>query len=262
MNEHDARAGAPGASSLEIERKYEVSEAATLPPPAQITDVGLTAQPAETALLAASYFDTSERALAAQGLSVRRREGGHDAGWHLKERGADGTQETLWVLTDEPPAELLDTIRGRIGSAADALQPMASLRTRRVIVRLTDGAGLDAIELVDDHVHATDHVSGVVRVWREWEAELASGASALHLERLEPLLRERGAVPSLSIAKIARAGGMLTELALSSGANAEVLAAVSVTDTADRLAGMSDAGNADARVIELRLLANRITRGL
>ncbi|MGO1538664.1 MAG: CYTH domain-containing protein [Leucobacter sp.] len=263
MNEHSEASGNNGASeSLEIERKYEVGETATLPAAARFIAIGLTSAPAETVKLTASYLDTPERKLAAARLSVRHREGGHDAGWHLKERGADGTREMLWPAAEEVPEGLRAELRARVGGASDQVEPIATLRTTRTIIRVFDEAGAEVVEIADDRVHATDHSAGVVRVWREWEAELIPGSPPELLDRMESLLQAEGAMPSLSVAKIARATGALTELALASGANAEVLATLSVIDVADRLAGQSAAGNAEDRVVELRALASRIARGL
>lgn len=86
MTEHGA------TESLEIERKYEVPPNAVLPGAEEFTAAGFAASAPETVHLVASYYDTPERGLARVRLAVRSRSGGADAGWHLKERGADGVR--------------------------------------------------------------------------------------------------------------------------------------------------------------------------
>jgi inorganic triphosphatase YgiF len=83
---------------LEVERKFDV-DAATQPPSfdgiAGVTRV----EQADTQTLDAVYFDTPERDLAANRITLRRRTGGPDAGWHLKlpagpEAGQQGGRTT------------------------------------------------------------------------------------------------------------------------------------------------------------------------
>src|SRR4051812_11066214 len=45
--------------------------------------------------LAATYFDTDDLRLAAAGLTLRRRTGGDDAGWHLKVPAAPGARSEV-----------------------------------------------------------------------------------------------------------------------------------------------------------------------
>ena len=69
---------------IEVERKYDVDQATILPSSLAEAD-GVTAmrQPVEHQLEAV-YFDTSELDLARRGVTLRRRTGGGDEGWHLK----------------------------------------------------------------------------------------------------------------------------------------------------------------------------------
>ena len=78
--------------SVEIERKYGVTDRAMLPALQTLRDV-VSAEPQPVVLLEAVYVDTAERALLAAGIAVRRRTGGHDAGWHVKLRGPAGRVE-------------------------------------------------------------------------------------------------------------------------------------------------------------------------
>lgn len=241
--------------NLEIERKYEVVGDAPLPDAAAFASLGFAAADPVLVRLAASYFDTADRALAAAGWAMRVRLGGADEGWHLKERRSEGVREYSWPVSEEIPEALRETLRERVGSAAaDAVEPVASLRTERTIVRL-DRDGIAVIELADDRVLASDHALGIDRAWHEWEAERLGDADPGLLDLIEPLLLARGAATSLSFAKIARATGQLTPLAVESGADARVLAALSVLDLADRLEATGDRRRSD----ELRTIAGFVS---
>ncbi|MEJ6488340.1 CYTH domain-containing protein [Leucobacter sp. USCH14] len=230
-----------GQESLEIERKYEVAADLLLPPASAFSEVGLHAASPITYELSAIYFDTSDADLARRGLALRVRHGGADAGWHLKQRGDDGVRELYWPLSDEMPDGLRSELRERIGGAADAIAPIAELSTERTVVVLADEGGAELVEVADDRVEAFDRVTGIARVWREWEAELLPGAPRTALDVIEPVLLGAGASPSLSVAKIARATGRLVEAARHGGADAERIEALEALDRADRAAASADA---------------------
>src|SRR3954470_3136125 len=65
---------------LEIETKYDVDGAFVLP---GLADVGAVDPPVEH-LLDAVYHDTPDLRLLRARVTLRRRTGGPDAGWHLK----------------------------------------------------------------------------------------------------------------------------------------------------------------------------------
>lgn len=69
-------------SALETETKYEASGDVVLPPLDGLPQVASTR--ADEERLAAQYWDTADLRLLRAGLTLRRRTGGHDAGWHLK----------------------------------------------------------------------------------------------------------------------------------------------------------------------------------
>ncbi|MGH3813714.1 MAG: CYTH domain-containing protein, partial [Pseudonocardiaceae bacterium] len=80
----------------EVERKYEPGEDVSLPALGDLPGVAEVAQPVSIELEAV-YFDTSDLALAGAGITVRRRTGGDDEGWHLKLPAGDGSRDEVRV---------------------------------------------------------------------------------------------------------------------------------------------------------------------
>ncbi|MCH4249908.1 MAG: CYTH and CHAD domain-containing protein [Microbacteriaceae bacterium] len=195
---------------LEIERKYDVPAEACLP---ELRDIpGCASVQTVVEHLDATYFDTSDlRLLEGRGV-LRRREGGHDAGWHVKLRARSGRRELRWPLGDPMdgvPGEVRAALAERIGTRE--LTPLARVQTTRTATTLLSETGAPLAELSDDRVEATDLRTGTRRIWREWEAEAseslgADGASQV-LDACETVLRRGGAVPSSAVSKLARAIG-------------------------------------------------------
>lgn len=68
----------------EVERKFDADPGVPLPDLTELSDiVGSVGEPAEIRL-DATYFDTADVRLTGSGITLRRRTGGDDAGWHLK----------------------------------------------------------------------------------------------------------------------------------------------------------------------------------
>ena len=67
---------------LEIEQKFDVETGFERPSLAAIA--GVTAADPVLHHLSATYFDTADQRLAASKITLRRRTGGTDEGWHLK----------------------------------------------------------------------------------------------------------------------------------------------------------------------------------
>ncbi|POH62506.1 hypothetical protein C3B61_16790 [Cryobacterium zongtaii] len=213
-----------GREQTEIERKYDV-EGLRPVPSLQGLD-GITADPAEVpCVLTAVYYDTADHDLARHRIVLRRREGGGDAGWHLKMPAVEGRTEVHWPLdigdadgSEHIPAEVLEPVRAIVRDRP--LTPLARVSTVRTTVRLTDTDGHALAEIADDLVSASDVRGGTYRKWREWELELLDGAPDTRkkrtrlLDSVEQVLLTAGATPSTSAAKIARAVGVesLTEL--------------------------------------------------
>ncbi|PJJ62111.1 CYTH and CHAD domain-containing protein [Compostimonas suwonensis] len=214
---------------VEIERKYEVQEGSEVPPLDGVLDgVVETRHPA--ARLTAVYYDTDDGRLGRHLIVLRRREGGYDEGWHTKSSEAGHRLETHWPLTAADagiPEEVLDTVRVHVRDRE--LSPLARIETERTVIRLAVD-GVDVAEIADDLVTATDVRAGIVRSWREWEAELVTAThpddddpqldGRVLLDAIEKRLRSAGATPSPSPAKLARALG-LGSLDASSSAGSE-----------------------------------------
>ena len=199
------------SSAIEIERKYAVPDGTALPALDGIDGV-VSADLHPVARLQAVYLDTADRTLLAAGIVLRRRTGGHDAGWHIKLRGPIGRTELHAPVDEQQPDRVPDAFEAALRSRLRGreLTPIARIRTERTATVVTDEAG-GAVEVVDDVVSATDVAAGVLRTWREWEAEQADDCAACHalLERVHEVLTAAGATPSDSPAKIAQALGLV-----------------------------------------------------
>ncbi len=189
----------------ETERKYEVDVDAGLPDLTQLPKV-VSVERVLASTLEAVYTDTADLALTAAGITLRRRTGGADAGWHLKlPQGGDDRAEIAEPLRpdeDGVPVELLDHIRGWVRDRP--LRPVATLSTRRLVHRLIGDGGRILAEVSDDVVHATATLERGVphaTTWREWEIELVRGSRKL-LPAAENLFVGAGATASLWPSKL------------------------------------------------------------
>ena len=68
------------SQGIEIEKKYDVDEAAVVPSLAELPGVARVGEP-HVATLEGVYFDTDRHALASRHITLRRRMGGAAAGW-------------------------------------------------------------------------------------------------------------------------------------------------------------------------------------
>ncbi|MFG3345365.1 CHAD domain-containing protein [Streptomyces sp. NPDC048018] len=187
----------------EIERKYEATATTELPDlvgtagVAAVRDEGVTE-------LDAVYYDTPDLRLAADGLTLRRRTGGADAGWHLKFPVASGIRDEIRApLSETLPAFLTGLLRSRVRHAAVA--PVVRLRSSRSVRRLLDDDGRPLAELSVDTVHA-DRLTGTGEAaWTEIEVELADDGDEALLDAVGKRLRKAGIRPSEAPSKLARA---------------------------------------------------------
>lgn len=191
--------------SIEVERKYEVDAAAQLPGAEAFAALGLRLGEPETHRLRANYFDTAEGSLAKLRCALRRRQGGKDAGWHLKMKGDESHRELMWPESEEMPAGMRAELIARIGEdAVSSVATIATLNTVRTTAVVYAADGRPLIELADDLVDAVNELSGRAQQWREWEAELLPGADAARLDEIEPLLIAAGATRVRGTSKIQR----------------------------------------------------------
>lgn len=193
--------GSGGAASVEIEITFEVDDQAALPDWSGLPGVVYVTGP-EHRDLDARYLDVNDAALGRQGYALRRRTGGHDAGWHIKgpKRADGGRVETHWPLDDQDGAVVPDAVAIAVAQIAlGSLTPLARIRNARAAYALTDADGGLVAEFVDDHVRATDERRGTTSTWREWEFELGPAAPA------DPAAR--AALLAAATAAVERAGG-------------------------------------------------------
>ncbi len=179
----------------ETERKYEAIDDLELLDPAGLLGFASGTGPHEEDLKAV-YFDTADLRLIRAGITLRRREGGSDAGWHLKLPASKDSREELRLplgrSARRPPTELLALTR--VYARGAALAPVAELATRRRRWVLTDVNGQALAELVDDHVTARSMGEQTTTVsWREVEVELAEHTQLKLLDRIERRLLKVGA---------------------------------------------------------------------
>ncbi|MFF9501970.1 CHAD domain-containing protein [Streptomyces sp. NPDC014656] len=205
----------------EIERKYEATAETRLPDltraagVASVTDEGVTE-------LDAVYYDTADLRLAADSLTLRRRTGGADAGWHLKFPVAAGVRDEVRApLSETLPRSLAELLRSRVRHGE--VVPVVRLRSSRDVRHLRDGDGTVLAELSVDTVHADRLLdgpggSGATAAWTEIEVELADDADPAVLDAVEKRLGKAGVHPSDTPSKLARA---LHETGLEPAAPAE-----------------------------------------
>ncbi|MFD4789299.1 CHAD domain-containing protein [Streptomyces sp. NPDC058459] len=187
----------------EIERKYEVA-GGELP---ELAGAGGVADVADRGVveLDAVYYDTADERLGAASLTLRRRTGGSDAGWHLKFPVAPGVRDEIRApLSDTVPEEITALVRARVRGAE--LVPVVRLRTARDVRHLLDAGGALLAEASVDTVTAErlNRAGGTTR-WTEIEVELADGADPAVLDAVEERLAEAGVRPSKASSKAAEA---------------------------------------------------------
>jgi len=203
-------------TSIEIERKYAVDAGFVLPDLSVVPGVAAVTGP-RTYHLTAIYHDTPGQRLAAAKITLRRRAGGTDAGWHLKLPAGGGARREVHAPlgpgTEGVPAELASLVSEQTGG--EPLGPIARLQTTRTVRHLMDSAGQVLAEVADDEVTGSlpDQAGGqtdgrpdpdawqTVIAWREVEIELARGPDGL-LDAAGRVLLDAGARPSPAASKL------------------------------------------------------------
>ena len=191
----------------EVERKFDVVESTVTPSFEGLSSVARVER-SPSQHLEAVYFDTPGHDLASRHVTLRRRTGGSDAGWHLKlPAGPDTRTEVRAPLDDGAGGAVPDALRDVVLAIVRdrPLEPVARISTDRTVDLLYDPAGSAIAEFSDDKVTASAG-DGDEQQWREWELELIEGASTSRdlLDRLANRLLDAGAVPSGRGSKLAR----------------------------------------------------------
>lgn len=200
----------------ELERKFDVPEDAVMPSFDGLSIIArVEIPPAQS--LEAVYYDTAEHDLAAHRVTLRRRTGGTDAGWHVKLPGSainpEVRSEIRAPLAPEVPDELRDVVLAIVRDRP--LWPVARIRNERHVSALVGRDGSVLAEFCDDRVSArrldgAEGVAGDEQHWREWELEIVDSAAegtASLLERLTNRVLDAGGVPAGHASKLARVLG-------------------------------------------------------
>ena len=192
----------------EVERKFAPAENAVSPSFDGLSAIARVERLPEQRLDAV-YFDTPGQDLAANRITLRRRTGGPDEGWHLKlPSGPDVRTEVRLGLdegADEVPAGLRDVVLAIVRDRP--LAPVARIETSRTVDMLYGHDGNAVAEFCDDRVTASRAADDDHQSWREWELELVEdqpGADAALLDRLANRLADAGAEPAGHGSKLAR----------------------------------------------------------
>lgn len=192
------------STSLEIERKYDIPHDFAVPDLTRAAGVDKVGEPREFRL-DATYYDTSDLRLARHQMTLRRRTGGGDAGWHLKRPAAGERSETHAPDADQLPDELAMQVRAIVRDQDP--QPVVRLQTLRRELPLLDANGREIAVLADDRVDSELFGAGR-KSWREIEVELSGDDTDTALfAQVGELLAEAGAHASALPSKLVRALG-------------------------------------------------------
>ncbi len=189
---------------LETEQKYDADADFVLP---ELGGRRIAAP--KRIYLSATYFDTDDLDLIKHKITLRRRVGGDDEGWHLKLPVRKDTRQELHAPLHEGdtgivPARLAAQVEGI--TAGRPLRPIAILDTERTVVPVAAPTGDALAEVADDRVTAIrfGETGSEPMTWREIEVEAKSPDATDLLETVGKALREAGARPSASGSKLAR----------------------------------------------------------
>ena len=189
---------------LEIEQKFDVDTGFERPSFDGLD--GVNADPPVLYLLSATYYDTADGRLAASKITLRRRTGGTDEGWHLKLPASAGARREIHAPLDASESEVPGELASRVAEVTEGLpmSPIAILETARTVVTLRDEDGKVAAEVADDLVTARRLPErGEPLRWREVEVEVPSADPPLQRAAAETLLAA-GARPAGHGSKLAR----------------------------------------------------------
>jgi inorganic triphosphatase YgiF len=227
---------------LEIEQKFDVDDGFLRPGGRALEEAlrgerGERISAGEPVLhrLSATYFDTADGRLMSRKITLRRRTGGTDAGWHLKlpgggsagagggtadASGGDGgsgasTRREVRAPLGTAEGQVPEDLAARVAEVTGGLPlaPVATLDTERTVVILRGHGGRVVAEIADDVVTAQrltgpgqDGGAGAPGRWLRWrEIEVEVPVAAPGLQRAAAdLLLAAGARPAGHGSKLAR----------------------------------------------------------
>lgn len=209
-------------SDIEVEATFAVPTDELEAPDLSGVDHVASASETTSFTLRATYFDTKDLRLTRAAITLRRRTGGRDEGWHLKLPGRGRARREIGVAIDAAPgvngdgtvtlpAELRDLVRAVVRN--EEIVPIAQVDNHRTETALVDKHRADIATFCDDRVRAASLLPGGTETsWREWElelsAELAENArGARVLDQVRSLVEEAGAHESDSPSKLLTALG-------------------------------------------------------
>ncbi len=195
----------------ETEAKFRVNPTFELPSIlGAVPDIAAVDPPTRISMNAV-YYDTQDLRLAREGVTLRRRSGGSDAGWHLKLPVLSHTVPDGTGVRDEiqlPDSAAIPTELSRlvtVWARSAALGPVATLASERTTLILRGADGLGLAELVDDTV-SVEGGSHNQAQFRELEVEATGGDERIVAE-VAAVLRDAGAVGGEFVPKVVRALG-------------------------------------------------------
>jgi hypothetical protein len=206
---------------LEIEQKFDVDAGFTLPSLAALPGAASVSEPV-TVQLSATYYDTADTRLAAGKITLRRRTGGSDEGWHLKlPAGANARREIHAPLAPGDEGRVPGRLTSQVAQVTGdlPLAPVAIVSTERTLTQVLGPSGAVIAEIADDVVTARREcpsaTAGIAADsagagyaaepmrWREVEVEVPQESPAL-LAAAGRLLMAAGARPAAKGSKLAR----------------------------------------------------------
>ena len=189
----------------ETEIKYDAPAGAGLPGLDRLPGVAAISGPGEQRL-EAEYYDTDDLRLIRAGITLRRRSGGADDGWHLKLPLGNGTRREIRRppgTARHVPGDLAALVR--VHARGAQFKPVARITTTRQRLILLGEAGDSLAEVVTDDVSAQAlGPAATLSRWQEVEVELTGGDRRL-LRAAGELLRHGGLRPAGRAAKLERA---------------------------------------------------------
>jgi inorganic triphosphatase YgiF len=190
---------------LEIEQKFDVDTGFERPSFGGLAGVSAAAPVLHH--LSATYFDTADGRLAASKITLRRRTGGTDAGWHLKLPEGSGARREVHAPLGPGGEPVPEVLAARVAevTGGQPLAPIATLDTERTVVTLRGGDGRVAAEVADDVVtgRRLKPGGGPELRWREVEVEVPAADPPLQRAAADALLAA-GARPAGHGSKLAR----------------------------------------------------------